>query len=136
MKNNADSRQKIWLVRARETLRDANVLYQQGGSSDGVIDRGFYSMLYAVFALLMPINKKGLPEENRVVSLFNDKFVKHNVFPKEMGRLLYDAHNLHRAAEFQDFFTPNRDQAVETLNSATEFVKAIETKLSQGLVSQ
>ena len=43
------------LERAKETLQDAHLLLDQGGSPGSIINRSYYAMYYAVQALLTGI---------------------------------------------------------------------------------
>jgi len=45
------------LQRAIETLRDAHLLFEQGGSLWSVINRAYYAMFYAVLALLISVGE-------------------------------------------------------------------------------
>lgn len=53
------------LERAGETLRDAHLLLDKGGSSASVVNRAYYAMFYAVLALLITI-EEGTSKHNGV----------------------------------------------------------------------
>ncbi len=123
-----------WLVRARNALHDANFLFQKDDHYSGVVDRAYYSMLYAVFALLVPLNRKWkMDGDEKIIALFDEKFIKQNILPSHMSKTLHDATCMHRADEFQDFFVVSKEQASDILNSSVEFLKAIERKLLEKL---
>ena len=63
------------LERARETLQDAHLLMDQGGSPGSVINRSYYAMFYAVLALLTTLGK-GSSKHSGVIALFDQYFVK------------------------------------------------------------
>lgn len=120
-----------WIDRAHEALNDTGLLFQIGGDNGGVVNRAYYSMLYAVFALLVPYHvNKGVDHDDETIALFDEKFVKSNLVSKELSEKIHNAFDLCQAYDFQDFFEISKEQAAEVLTSATEFVKSIQEKLS------
>jgi uncharacterized protein (UPF0332 family) len=47
---------KYRLECARDTLRDAHVLKENGGSPASIVNRAYYSVFYAALALLVTVN--------------------------------------------------------------------------------
>jgi uncharacterized protein (UPF0332 family) len=74
--------------RAKETLQDAHLLFDQEGSPGSIINRyrSYYAMFYGVLALLTTIGK-GSSKHSGVISLFDQYFVKGGKFPKSMSKL-------------------------------------------------
>jgi uncharacterized protein (UPF0332 family) len=56
-------------------------------------------MFYATLALLVTVNKES-SKHIGVISFFDSEFVKKNIFPKEMSRMLHQAFVLKDAEEF------------------------------------
>lgn len=63
------------LTRARETLKDAHLLAQAGGSLGSIINRAYYVMFYAVLALLTS-ERKGSSKHSGAIALFDQLFIK------------------------------------------------------------
>ena len=118
------------LEEAREALRDAQMLYEQNGAPRSVVNRSYYAMFYAVLALLITIDK-GTSKHRGVISLFDQEFIKQNIFPKEMSAMLHHAFDMRLTGDYRELLEISKEQATEILNSATQFVKSIEEKLSK-----
>ncbi|RKY58811.1 MAG: DNA-binding protein [Candidatus Latescibacterota bacterium] len=85
------------LQKARETLRDAHLLLEGGGSPESVINRAYYAMFYAVLALLTRIGK-GAAKHSGVIALFDRHFVKSGLFPKQMSKAIHRAFEIQKEA--------------------------------------
>jgi uncharacterized protein (UPF0332 family) len=81
------------LEQARETLNDAHLLLEQGGSTGSIINRSYYAMFYAVLALLTTLGK-GPSKHSGAISLFDQYFVKSGEFPKVMSKTIHKAFDL------------------------------------------
>lgn len=120
-----------WLKRAHESLHVARTLHQLDGSNGSTVHFAFYSMLYAVFAMLVPYQvEKGVDKDDLTIAFFDEKFVKPNIISKDLSRKIHDAYELRQANDFQPFFQITREQVLETLNASETFIKSIEEKLT------
>ena len=117
------------LEQAREALNDAQMLYEQNGTPHGVVNRSYYAMFYAVLALLITIDR-GTSKHRGVIALFDQEFIKQNFFPKEMSEMLHRAFDMRLTGDYREMLKIDKEQAAEILDSAVEFVKSIEEKLS------
>ena len=127
MKNESFDKQTLIdyrLQRAQETLKDAHLLLEQGGSLWSVINRAYYAMFYAVLTGLTSINK-GASKHSGVLALFDSYFVKPGHFPREMSKALHKAFELRQIGDYRGLINFERGQAEEMLNLADEFVKKI-----------
>jgi len=70
-------------------------------------------------------------DKTGVIALFDKEFVRENIVSKEMGKMLHHAFESRIEADYQDYSKIDHKKAVEVLESADKFVKAIEEKLSQ-----
>ncbi len=117
------------MERARETLRDAHLLINQGGSPWSVINRAYYAMFYAVLALLTTLGK-GSSKHSGVISQFDQLFIKTGEFPKTMSKDLHKAFGLRQIGDYRELIVLDREQEEEILRSADQFVEAVEKHLS------
>jgi uncharacterized protein (UPF0332 family) len=118
------------LERAHESLNDAKLMLEQNGSPAGVINRAYYAMFYTTFALLITIDR-GSPKHQGVIALFDENFMKQNILPKELGRILHRAFEMRQVGDHRDLMIVTKEHAVDVFNSAIQFMKTIEEKLSQ-----
>jgi uncharacterized protein (UPF0332 family) len=117
------------LTEARETLDEAQTLYDQDKSPRSIVNRSYYAMFYATLALLATIDSES-PKHSGVIALFDKKFVKQKILPKEMSIMLHEAFESRQEGDYRDFSKIDRNKAAEILKSAEVFIKAIEDKLS------
>jgi len=126
-----------WIARAHESSSVAKMLYQSDGDNGSIVNFAYYAMLYAVFALLTPYDvEKGVDKDHIAIAFFDDKFINSNIIPNDMSEELHNAYNLLQTHDFQPFFTISREQALKTVNSSDEFVKAIEKSIKEMLSKQ
>lgn len=115
---------------AREMLRDAQVLKENGGSPVSIVNRSYYSVFYAALALLVTADTE--PSKHAgVLAKFDELFVREGIFPKEMSRILHHAFDMQQAGDYQKSRVLTMEQAVEVLSSAEKFVKTITRKLTK-----
>jgi uncharacterized protein (UPF0332 family) len=117
------------LESAREMLRDARLLQENGGSPVSIVNRAYYSVFYATLAVLVKEDIEPT-KHTGVLSKFDELFVRQGVFSKEMSRIIHHAFDMRQAGDYQKSKVITEEQAIEVLNSAEEFVKTIENKLS------
>lgn len=118
------------LEEARESLRDAQMLYEQNGTSPSIVNRAHYAMFYAVLGLLITIDI-GSSKHRVVIAMFDQEFVKKNIFPKKMSAMLHHAFDMRLTGDYRELLEISKEQAAEILNSATDFVKSIEEQLAK-----
>jgi len=70
-----------------ETFDEAVFLFDGEKNPRSVINRLYYSMFYAVLALLVKEDFSS-SKHSGVISYFNKIFIKEGVFPREMGKYL------------------------------------------------
>jgi uncharacterized protein (UPF0332 family) len=119
---------KYRLERARETLHDAHLLSENGGSPNSVVNRSYYAIFYAVLALFVTINIEP-SKHSGVVAKFDEMFVRQGIFPKEMSKILHHAFDMRQAGDYQKSDVISSEQALQILDSAEKFLKAIEEKI-------
>jgi uncharacterized protein (UPF0332 family) len=86
------------LEQADESLQAACLLIEHNLFRQAV-NRSDYAMYYAVLALLATVKKK-TSKHSGVISLFDKKFVKKGIFPKELSRWLHGAFDLRQRSDY------------------------------------
>ncbi len=118
---------KYRLECARETLRDAQPLKENGGSPASIVNRAYYAVFYSALALLATVNVEPTKHAG-VLAKFDEFFVREKILPKEMSRVIHHAFDMRQAGDYQKSKIITDEQAVEVLKLAGEFVKTIEEK--------
>lgn len=121
---------RLRLERARETLQDAHILYEQGSTPASVVNRAYYAMFYAALALLVTVDRSSA-KHSGVIALFDREFVRKNIVSKELGKMLHHAFESRQEGDYRDNSKIDSKIATEILESADQFVRVIEEKLLQ-----
>ncbi len=117
------------LESAREMLRDAQLLMENGGSPKSIVNRAYYAVFYAALALLVTADVEP-GKHTGVLAKFDELFVRQGIFAKEMSRILHHAFDMRQAGDYQKSRVITSEKADEVLHSAEEFVSTIESKLA------
>ena len=115
---------KYRLEQAQTSLDDAKFLFGGNRSSQGIVNRAYYAMFYAVLALLQKIGK--VPSKHSgVISLFDTEFVLKGIFPKELSKDFHKAFELRQVSDYKTFKQISREKAEETIINAKRFLEAV-----------
>jgi len=116
------------LQKARRSLRAAQRLFR-AKDYDFAISRAYYAMFYSAQAALLG---EGLEYSSHaaVVAHFGQHFIKPNLLPKKLGKVLAKAFRFRMASDYETPM-PSVDEAKSILSDAHEFVKAVEDHLSR-----
>lgn len=117
------------LEQAREVLKDGRALFDMERTPLSVVNRAYYSMFYAVLALLVAINKDAAKHQG-ALAFFDEYFIKTKIFPKEMSKWIHAAFESRQAGDYRDMLVVSREEAQEILESAESFLQAAEEWLA------
>lgn len=123
---NAFSRQdyiNYRLKRAAETLDEARILCESSHFS-GAVNRIYYAMFYAVNALAL---SKGFSTAShaQLRGYFNREFIKTGKIAVSFGKVYNQAFENRTKGDYTDFMAFEREQVLELLEQAVEFVNVI-----------
>jgi len=110
-------------ARARETLEDARCLLA-GGGLNSAVNRTYYALFYEVTALLLT-HSLSSAKHSGIRSLFHEHFVKTGKASKESGRFYSRMFDFRQKADYIDYFTFERDQVENWIESADNFIEEI-----------
>lgn len=129
MKEKLESILKYRMQQADESIKEAEILCNSGGSFRGVINRSYYAMFYSVLAL---IAKKGIgrSKHSGVLSIFDKEYIKAEVFPKEMSKIFHQAFYLRQECDYKEFNLVTKEETLEIMNGAKDFLKKIKEHLN------
>ena len=85
---------------ANESLHDARILKENGGSPASIVNRSYYSIFYAALALLVTADTEP-SKHSGVVAKFDELFIRQGIFSKEMSRILHHAFDMRQAGDYQ-----------------------------------
>lgn len=115
------------LQEAKEAGEEAEILLEKG-KHRGALNRVYYSMFYAVLALLAS-KQLTASKHSGVISLFHREFVKTGLISVEVAKFLDIAFDLRNKSDYRDFVTPDESRVRELLRESEVFIKTIEASL-------
>lgn len=93
-------------------------------SARSIINRVYYSMFYAILALLI-FEPYSSSKHSGVLSYFNKHFIKEKIFPEELGRTVIKAFELRQRVDYREYVELTSDQVTPLIRNAQEFVKIV-----------
>lgn len=109
------------LQQAEESLDEARFLLEGGKSLRAVINRAYYSMFYAVLALLI-YEEYASSKHSGVIAYFNKNFVKAGKFPAEPGSYFNKAFELRQRGDYREYVELQPEKVEPYLVKAREFI--------------
>ncbi|MBN1221378.1 MAG: HEPN domain-containing protein [Anaerolineae bacterium] len=113
--------------KATRSLAAARKLTQTG-DNDFASSRAYYTVLYAMQAVLLTKNLSPA-KHSAAIHLFNQHFIKTDLFPKEFGKLIGDSFRHRQIGDYT--FGPQIDHATaeQDIQTAATVLQAIITYL-------
>jgi len=118
------------LTQATETFEEAVFLLEGGKSLRVVTNRAYYSMFYAILALLID-EPFASSKHSGVLSYFNRRFVNKGVFPKDIGRAINRAFELRQQGDYRENVELTLEQVKPLIESASIFLEMVKTYLQE-----
>ena len=123
------------LGKAQRALSDARSLIEGGGSPEGIVNRSYYAMFYAVSALLQDYGK--IPRKHSgVISLFDTEFYKKGIFQKELSKSLHKAFEIRQKSDYREMEVIDRETAVELYEKACIFIESLSQYLRKTFTNE
>ena len=116
------------LQQAEESLDEGRFLYEGQKSPRSVINRAYYAMYYSVLALLI-FESYSSSKHSGVLSYFNQRFIKGNLIPQDVGRTINRAFDLRQRGDYREYVTLSRKQAEPFLIESRRFIDTVRSYL-------
>jgi len=116
------------MSQAAETLEEAVFLLEGGKSLRAVTNRAYYSMFYAILALLIdePFTSS---KHSGVLSYFNRRFVREGIFPEDIGRAINRAFDLRQQGDYRENVELTLEQIKPLIEAANTFLTLVKAFL-------
>lgn len=114
---------------AREALADAQLMYENGRYKNA-LNRAYYAIFHAIRAV-NALEGFDSGKHSGVIAFFNQNYVKSEILPKELSKLIRLASENREKADYLDFFIASREEAEKQIQRAEAFLKHIETYLHE-----
>lgn len=115
------------LQEAKESREEAEILLEKG-KTRGALNRVYYSMFYAVLALLAS-KQLSASKHSGVISIFHREFVKTGLISTDVAKFLDIAFDLRNKSDYRDFIAPEESRVRELLKESYVFIQTIESIL-------
>jgi uncharacterized protein (UPF0332 family) len=89
------------LQQAEESLEEARFLFEGQKSPRSVINRAYYAMYYSVLALFI-FESYSSSKHSGALSYFNQRFIKGNLIPQDVGRAINRAFDLRQRGDYRE----------------------------------
>ncbi len=120
---------KSLIKRAEKYLRSAEILIREEDYESSV-SRTYYAMFYSAQAMLLTKNLS-FSSHKGVIFAFRERFVKTDIFPKEMRRELNRTLEKRQLGDYEYTFVISKTEAEEMLKSGKKFVEKIVQHLKE-----
>lgn len=116
------------IKQAEESLEEARFLMSGGKSPRSVINRTYYSMFYAILALLVyePFSSS---KHSGILCYFNKRFIKEGIFPEYFGRSINKAFDLRQRGDYREKIDISYEQIKPFIDNSEQFIKAVKDYL-------
>ena len=116
------------LKQADDSIEEAKVLLKEKMSLRAVMNRLYYSMFYAVLALLQE-KQLGTSKHIGAISLFDREFIKTGIFDKSMSKTLHRVFELRQKGDYMEQSEVTQKDVDEILPEVINFVKTVKDYL-------
>lgn len=123
-----DSLYSYRLEQSRETLKDAKVLLESGGSLRSVVNRAYYAVFYAILSLFLKFGISiNTSKHSGVITIFDREFVKTGKIDKKYSSLLHSLFDDRQEFDYKEFVVIEKVDAEESIVMAEEFIGLVIT---------
>lgn len=111
-----------WLVKAIDTLAEADSLIEKGQTRTGVYNRLYYAVHHVAVALL---RLKGDNSKNHaaIIRNFGLKWIKNEKCPKLYGKIIKDLREERKKADYGEFVSTTEKDVRKILKTVENFIK-------------
>jgi|YNPMSStandDraft_2_1061718.scaffolds.fasta_scaffold08376_7 hypothetical protein len=118
---------ELYLKKANDNLKVAKELFDKG-YKDISVSRLYYSVFYAIEALLLKENKY-FKKHSGVISYFGKEYAKKGKISSEFHRFVINLFELRENADYDPVFDVDDEELLKFFDNASELISLIEEKI-------
>ena len=99
-----------------EDLEDAKIMFENERYKN-TLNRGYYAIFHAIRAVIA-LDGFDSSKHSGLIAYFNQNYVKTNIFPKEMSKVIRYASENREKADYLDFFIASKEEAAKQIERA------------------
>lgn len=111
------------LERAREDLAAAHMLFESGNYRIAN-NRAYYAIFHSMRAVLV-LDNFDSSKHSGVIAEFRKRYIKSDIFPREMSKMIGSAFTIRNASDYDDMFLASRNDTEEQISNAEYVLKLI-----------
>lgn len=112
-----------------EALDDARLMYENGRYKNA-LNRAYYAILHSIRAV-NALDGFDSSKHSGVIAHFNKNYVKEDIFPKDLSKIIRLASENREKADYLDFFVASKEEAFKQIERAEQFLEVIEPYLKE-----
>ena len=112
---------------AVQCLQSAKFLLDLGDYK-GAANRSYYGIFHAIRSI-MALDNVDFGNHGQVIGYFRRKYIKTNIFPKDMSRTIDTLFKVRNKCDYDDFYVIGKEDVFNQLKSAELFLIEIEKYL-------
>lgn len=109
---------------AKDNLKSARILLE-AEEYKSANNRSYYAIFHAINAV-HGLEGNAFKRHKDAIGNFNKKYVKTEIFSREIGRKISEAEEIRHASDYDDFYIANRQEAERQVAVADEFIRLVE----------
>ena len=106
-----------------EAINDAKLMYENARYKNA-LNRAYYGIFHAIRAV-NALDGFDSSKHSGVIAYFNQNYVKAEIFPKELSKIIRLASENREKADYLDFFIASKEEAEKQIARAEEFITYI-----------
>jgi hypothetical protein len=120
---------ELYLKKAKDNLKVARELFDKG-YKDISVSRLYYSVFYAIEALLLKENKH-FKKHSGVISYFGKEYSKKGRISPEFHRFVINLFELRENADYEPVFDVEDKELLKFFDNADDLISLIEEKIGE-----
>ena len=125
-----ESLAKYRLVKGRETLNTAEIIFKEVRDYTSANNRAYYAIFYAIRAVLA-LEQKDFKRHKDVIAYFNKNYINKDIFPKSIGRKIAQAQRVREDSDYDDEYEPSYEKTEQQINTAKELIQLVEEYITE-----
>lgn len=112
-----------------ENLEDAELMYENGRYKNA-LNRAYYSIFHAIRSV-NALKEYDSSKHSGVIAFFNQNYVKEEIFPRELSKIITQASSNREKADYLDFYIASSEEAQKQIARAEAFSSVIKQYLTE-----
>lgn len=109
---------------AKSDIKSAQILLDAGEYRSSN-NRAYYAIYHAISAV-HALDNNSYKKHKDALANFNKEYVKTEIFPRNIGRMISEAAEIRHASDYDDFYIATKIEAEEQISTAIELLELVQ----------